>query len=73
MLNLQLLIHIGYPKTASTWLQQTLFNNKNAGFISPWGAPSGIAVDQFLTANSFRFSPESTHTVFESGLQEAGL
>lgn len=68
---MKLLIHIGYPKTASTWLQRTVFNDSKLGFISPWGATSGLAVDQFITINSFRFSPESTFKVFEPGLEEA--
>ncbi|MBF2072760.1 MAG: sulfotransferase [Synechococcales cyanobacterium C42_A2020_086] len=66
-----LLIHIGYPKTASTWLQQTIFNNIEAGFLSPWGTTSGLAVDQFITTNSFRFSPKQTYAVFEPGLMAA--
>lgn len=31
-----MLIHIGYHKTASTWLQKSLFNNKEIGFVSPY-------------------------------------
>ncbi|WP_013321754.1 sulfotransferase [Gloeothece verrucosa] len=71
MENFKLLIHIGYPKTASTWLQKTIFNDPKVGFISPWGSPSGLAVNQFITTNSFRFCPESTYKIFEPGLQAA--
>jgi hypothetical protein len=71
MENFQLLVHIGYPKAASTWLQQTIFNEPKISFTSPWGATSGIAVDQFITTNAFRFSPPSTYQVFEPGLKEA--
>ena len=31
-----MLLHIGYHKTASTWLQQRLFDNREAMFHSPW-------------------------------------
>lgn len=37
-----LLIHIGYHKTATTWLQGFLFNNPAAGFLSPF------TIDQIL-------------------------
>ena len=30
------LVHIGYHKTASTWLQKHLWNNKGCGFASPF-------------------------------------
>lgn len=44
MKKFQLLVHIGYPKTASTWLQPTVFNEAKAGFISPWGATSDTVI-----------------------------
>ncbi len=31
-----MLLHIGYHKTASTWLQQNFFNNPANGFYSPY-------------------------------------
>ena len=34
-----LLIHIGYHKTGSTWLQQRVFDNADIGYCVPW--PSG--------------------------------
>lgn len=34
MKNYQLIIHIGYPKTASTFLQKKIFNNKNFNFLN---------------------------------------
>ncbi|WP_373479516.1 sulfotransferase domain-containing protein [Geminocystis sp.] len=72
MLNNQLLIHIGYPKTASTWLQQEIFKDEKMGFFSPWRGhwSDSIAVDQFITVNSFSFSPENAYAAFENGLKE---
>ncbi len=32
----QLLIHIGYHKTGTTWLQEILFSKPDYGFVSPW-------------------------------------
>ena len=67
----QPLVHIGYPKTASTWLQQTIFNDKKNGFYAPWGLPSGEATEQFVLANEFRFSAEAARRAFEPGLKMA--
>lgn len=66
-----LLIHIGYPKTASSWLQKGILKDETLGFLAPWGAPSGEAIAQFVIPNTFRFSTESVRRVFEPGLEEA--
>lgn len=71
MKNPKLLIHIGYPKTASTWLQQVIFSDEKTGFLAPWGAQSDQAIEQFVIQDSFHFSAESARQVFEPGLQEA--
>ena len=65
------LVHIGYPKTASTWLQKAVFNDERNGFYAPWGLPSGEATEQFVLANGFRFSAEASRRVFETGLAPA--
>ena len=65
------LIHIGFPKAASTWLQRGLFSDEKAGLIAPWGVQAGEAVEQFALPNPFRFSAESARKVFELGLEEA--
>lgn len=67
----QPLIHVGYPKAASTWLQQTLFSDEKAGFYAPWGFPSGDAIEQFVLTNSFRFCAKSTRQFFAPGFQES--
>lgn len=69
--NPQLLIHIGYPKTASGWLQNGLIKDETLGFLAPWGSPSAEAIEQFVIPNTFRFSAESVRRVFEPGLEEA--
>lgn len=65
------LIHIGYPKAASTWLQQSLFNDERTGFYAPWGLPSYESIEQFIIANSFRFSAKDVRQKFQLGLQDA--
>lgn len=68
---ISIFIHIGYPKTASTWLQQIVFNNENLGFSAPWGGQSPEAIEQFVITDGFHFSVESVRQIFEPGLQEA--
>lgn len=72
----RLLIHVGYPKTGSTWLQHTVFDDKNAGFVRPWTSQSNIGgadrvIDEFIIANAFSFNPQLTRKIFEPGLQRA--
>jgi len=69
--NQQPLIHIGYHKAGSTWLQQVLFKDEKTGFFTPWGAQSGQAIVQFVVPNAYSFSPESARQALASGLQEA--
>jgi Sulfotransferase family len=66
-----MLIHIGYPKAASTWLQNIVFSDEKSGFFAPWGLPSGEATEQFVIANAFKFSAETARQTFAPGLAEA--
>lgn len=66
-----LLVHLGYHKTATTWLQNAIFSDSTLGFISPWGAQAGIAVDEFVLVNPFHFHADRARTGFEAGLAEA--
>ena len=66
-----LLIHVGYHKTATTWLQNFIFNNSELGFTSPWGAQSGLAAKAFILKNSYRFDSEVARSEFR-GLYNFG-
>ena len=63
------LIHIGYHKTASSWLQKVLFKNPLAGFCSPWRPGEYFA--QFILANPFVFCASRARAAFEPGFREA--
>lgn len=74
----QILIHIGYPKTASSWLQSTIFAKESTGFCVPWknivreGMSKGLsrdAVTQFVETNNFDL--EATQQVFYPYLETA--
>ena len=47
-----ILVHLGYHKTATTWLQSAIFSEERLGFVSPWGPQAGVAVDEFVLANA---------------------
>jgi hypothetical protein len=68
---MSMLIHVGYPKSASTWLQNVVFSDESSGFFAPWGLPSGDATEQFVIANAFKFSAEKADQAFLPGRQEA--
>ena len=60
----QLLVHIGFPKTATTWLQNSVFNNNDLGFLCPWGNRCGLAIDHFVNANPYVFNPKNVSEYF---------
>jgi len=66
-----LLVHLGYHKTATTWLQNAVFSDPSFGFISPWGSQAGAAVDEFVLTDPFRFDATKARSRFEKGLVEA--
>jgi hypothetical protein len=62
-----LLIHIGYPKGASTFLQKCLFRNEEEQ--SPFMTlPGNQAIQEFVLANEFSFSSEIARQAFQSSL-----
>ncbi|MEQ8464912.1 sulfotransferase domain-containing protein [Coleofasciculus sp. E1-EBD-02] len=71
MSNTRILIHIGYPKCASSWLQQVMFADKQTGFLAYWGAKSKIAKKQFVNSSDSSFDADTLRRTFKSGLQEA--
>lgn len=64
-----LLIHIGYHKTASTWLQRDLFRNDRIGFYSPWRREK-IATDLILP-DGLTFNKGQIRSTYEGGLDKA--
>ncbi len=65
------MIHIGFPKTATTWLQNRVFADPEQGMTSPWGARAGFAIEQFVLADPFGFDPVATRSRFSDGLESA--
>ncbi len=66
-----ILLHLGYPKTATTWLQKRVFDNHSLGFRSPFGIRSASALETFLLHPMFGFSAVEARSVFMPAIQGA--
>jgi hypothetical protein len=66
----RLLIHIGYHKTGSTWLQDAFFPMPGSGFVLPWVRAE--VNEEFVLPNDFQFDRERTVAFFREGLARAG-
>jgi hypothetical protein len=64
-----LLIHIGYHKTASTWLQQGIFNQEKFGFVSPWSRSDYY--EKLLLVNPFTFDVVNTRLFYDQRIKKA--
>ena len=63
------LIHIGYHKTGSTWLQEKIFSDARLGFVKP---RTPLAIDEaFVVTNPFAFDGARTASEFASLFAEA--
>ncbi len=68
---MNILIHIGYPKTASSWLQETLFKDENYGFYALHDGNSKTVRDvkrmalPFYETMPFDFDAEAVRTYID--------
>jgi hypothetical protein len=69
MTSTDLLIHIGYQKTGTTWLQKQLFTNHRLGFHSPFS--SREISEAIVYPYALTFDPESCRKYFTPGIQRA--
>jgi hypothetical protein len=61
-----LAIHIGYHKTATTFLQESVFGRPESPFTCPWGVQSANAIEHFVLANPFVFNAAAARQEFFS-------
>jgi hypothetical protein len=61
-----MLLHIGYPKTGTTFLQKRVFASKDKGFVGPWTLWTGEAVEHFVLTHPRRFAPERVREAFRA-------
>jgi len=67
----EVVLHVGHPKTASTWLQETIFGNPDSGFVFPWPKDDCRArtISAFVTVNSFCDDVAWARSFFDEGLR----
>jgi len=65
------LIHIGYAKTGSTFLQSNIFN-ENFGFYNPYDIYSSEIIQKLILTNSFEYDALETRKFFEEKYKKSG-
>lgn len=63
------LLHIGYHKTATTWLQDGLFQEGSGSFVSPWSRAE--IVERFISVDPFDFDGAAARAWFAAGIDAA--
>jgi hypothetical protein len=63
------LVHVGYHKTASTWLQRRIFSDESLGYLEV--RPRTIIDQAFIVCNAFRFDPDDAHAFFADWERDA--
>lgn len=63
------LLHVGYPKTGSTWLRHTLYENPARGFASPWERNDLHRV--FLKPHPLAFDRDQARRFLDAGIEQA--
>ncbi len=63
-----IILHVGLHKCASTWLQNGLFSDADAGFTAPWGGMSHIAVTQFVALDPLVFDADAARRTLTRAL-----
>jgi hypothetical protein len=71
-LEMKPLIHVGFPKCGSTWLQRQVFTREETGFASPWGAQCPLLVEHVKVTDTFLFDEQldALRAQYEQGFRE---
>lgn len=65
---MQVLLHVGLHKTATTWLQKRIFAAPDGGFVTPWGPQAGQSITEFVAVDPLKFDPLAARRRFEESL-----
>lgn len=63
------LLHIGYHKTGSTWLQKRVFNERAFGYVQVM--PRTIIDEEFIVVNPFAFDAKEAASRFDEWFADA--
>jgi len=75
----KLIVHVGYPKAASSWLQNNFLSDERTGLMAPWavpgmwGAPAKLAERWFIREKDENFAPAEARAAFQEGMAIAAL
>lgn len=61
------LLHIGYHKTATTWMQRDLFQESGGSFSAPWSRRE--VAERVISVNPFAFDPVAAAAFFAEGIE----
>ena len=65
-----ILIHVGFHKTGTTFLQKNLFFRRDRGFVSPWTVDSGEAIEHFVLSHPCRFDASKIRHLFWKAIED---
>jgi len=69
--SIPLLIHIGFHKTGSTWLQQHFFSERSRGFYEIDDAPRHHIVHDLVTPDAFSYSADAVRDRYHGFIERA--
>jgi hypothetical protein len=65
----EVVLHVGHPKTATTWVQDNIFGNPRSGFIVPWTQTRARAIAAFVTVNPYWQKAQWARSLFAEELE----
>jgi hypothetical protein len=65
----EILLHVGHPKTATTWVQDNIFDDPRSGFVVPWTDARARAIAAFVTVNPYHPGSEWARALFAEELE----
>jgi hypothetical protein len=65
----EVVLHVGHPKTATTWVQDHIFKNPRSGFVVPWTHARARAIAAFVTVNPYSQGAEWARSLFAEELE----
>lgn len=68
----RVLLHIGFHKTGTTYLQDHVFNRAEKGFCAPWTVFSGEAIEHFVVTHPARYDPQAVANEFFLAAERLG-
>src|SRR5271165_2759791 len=65
----EVVLHVGHLKTATTWVQDNIFDDPRSGFVVPWTDARARAIAAFVTVNPYRLEADWARGLFAEKLE----